>query len=54
MIEGAESGVSISVYTESGALIQITEATDDIVRINVPKGHTYLIKTVGKTFKITL
>jgi len=54
VIEGAESGVTISVYTESGALVQTMQATDNIVRINVPTGHIYLIKTEGKTFKIAL
>jgi len=54
IIEGAEPGETVSIYTESGALIQTTQATGDIVRINVPEGHVYLIKTVGKTFKIAL
>lgn len=54
VIEGAQPGETISVYTESGALVQATQATDDIVRINVPRGQTYLIKTTGKTFKIAL
>ena len=54
VIDGAEPGETISIYTESGALIQSTQATEDIVRINVPIGHVYFIKTVGKTFKIAL
>jgi len=54
LIEGAEPGETISVYTESGSLIQTTQVTDNIVRINVPRGHTYLIKTTGKTFKVAL
>ena len=54
VIEGAESGETISIYTESGALVQTTQATGDIVRINVPGGQVYLIKTGGQTFKIAL
>lgn len=54
VIEGAESGEIISIYTESGALVQTTQATGETLRINVPGGHTYLIKTAGKTFKIAL
>ena len=54
VIEGAEPGEQILVYTESGAFIQTTKATGDIVRINVPRGHTYLIKTAAQTFKIAL
>jgi len=54
VIEGAESGETISVYTESGALVQTIQTTDDIVRINVPGGQVYLIKTGGQTFKIAL
>ena len=54
LIEGAQPGETISVYTESGALIQTSQVTDDIVRINVPRGHSYLIKTTGKTFKVAL
>ncbi len=54
VIEGAQPGETISVYTESGAFIQTTQVTDNILRINVPRGHTYLIQTVGKTFKVAL
>jgi len=54
VINGAELGDQISVYTESGALLQNTKVSDDIIRINVPTNHTYLIKTTGKTFKIAL
>ncbi len=54
VIEGAKPREQILLYTESGALVQTIQATCDIVQINVPRGHTYLIKTAGKTFKFTL
>ena len=54
ILTGAELGDNISVYAESGALLQSTKVTDDVLRINVPTSHTYLIKTIDKTFKVAL
>ena len=54
IVTGAKLGENISIYTESGALLQRTIVTDHIIRINVSNGHTYLIKTKGKTFKVLL
>ena len=54
VIKGADLGDNISVYTESGTLLQSTKATDDITRIKVPINHIYLVKTTGKTFKVAL
>jgi len=54
VIEGAEAGNQISVYTESGAFLTTTKATDDSIKIKVSKGCTYLIKTTEKTFKVVL
>lgn len=54
VIKGAESGEQIFVYTDSGAILTSTKATEDAVRINVPSGHIYLISVAGKTFKVAL
>jgi len=54
VVTGAKFGDNISIYTESGTLLQSTKVTDNIVRINIFNGHTYLIKTTEKTFKIVL
>ena len=54
VVTGAELGDVISVYSESGVLLQSTKVTDEMVRINVSTGHTYLIRTKYKTFKVAL
>ncbi|MDD4821655.1 MAG: leucine-rich repeat protein [Bacteroidales bacterium] len=54
VIEGGEPGETISVYTESGSLYQTMTLTDNILRINAPRGHIYLIKIAGKSFKVAL
>jgi len=54
IVTGADLGDNISVYTESGALLQSIKATDDIVRINVPTNHIYIVKATNKTFKVAL
>jgi len=54
VVTGAKFGEIISVYTESGSLLQRIKATDDEIRINIPTNKIYLIKTTGKTFKIAL
>jgi len=54
IVNGADLGDNISVYTESGALLHSTKATGDIVRINIPTNQIYLVKTTGKTFKVAL
>lgn len=54
VIKGAKLGAEISVYTESGALLQTTKVTNSTIRIAVPVNHTYLVKASGKTFKIAL
>lgn len=54
IVKGATLGDDISIYTESGALLQRTKVADRIVRINVSNGLTYLIKTTGRTFKVVL
>jgi len=33
-------------------LITTTKATDDAIKINVPAGHTYLIRIADKSFKV--
>ena len=53
-VTGADLGDNIFIYTESGTLLQSTKVADDIVRINVPTNHIYLIKTTNKTFKVAL
>ncbi len=53
VVKGIEFGTLISVYSESGLLLVTIVSTDDIVRINVPARNFYLIKTIGKTFKVT-
>jgi len=51
---GADLGDNISVYTESGALLQTIKVTDNTIRITVPLNKIYLIKTAGKVFKVAL
>jgi len=53
-VTGADLGDNISVYTESGALLQTTKVTDNTIRITVPCNKIYLIKTAGKVFKVAL
>ncbi|WP_321437228.1 leucine-rich repeat domain-containing protein [uncultured Bacteroides sp.] len=53
-VTGADLGDYISVYTESGALLQTTKVTDNTIRITVPLNKIYLIKTAGKVFKVAL
>lgn len=54
IIEGVDPREIISVYAQSGALVQSLQATSDVVRIYVPVGNTYLIEVTGKSFKIAL
>jgi len=54
IVTGANLGDNISVYTESGSLLQTTKVTDNVIRITVPVDKIYLIKTTGKTFKVAL
>lgn len=54
IIEGAVIGNEISVFNESGALLQIIKVTDYITRIYVPENHIYLIKITSKSFKVAL
>jgi hypothetical protein len=54
VLSGANIGDVISVYTESGALLQSNKVTDDLVRINVPNNHIYLIRTGTTTLKVAL
>lgn len=54
VMEGAEPGEQISVYTETGTLVTTAKATDGDIRINVPAGHTYLIRIANQCFKVTL
>ncbi len=54
IVTGADLGDNISVYTESGTLLQSTKVTDDITRIKAPINHIYLIKTTNKALKVAL
>jgi len=54
VVTGAYLGDEISVYNESGILLQNTKVTNNIVKINVIPNHMYMIKITGKTFKVTL
>lgn len=54
VVTGADLRDEISVYAESGILLQSTKVTDNIVRINATTNHIYLIKTTGKIFKVAL
>ena len=53
-VTGADLGDNISVYTESGALLQTIKVKDNTIRITVPLNKIYLIKTAGKVFKVAL
>ena len=52
LLEGVEAGVLIAVYTENGILLQTVLASDNIVRIPLPAGQTYLISLDGKAVKV--
>ncbi|WP_321437704.1 leucine-rich repeat protein [uncultured Bacteroides sp.] len=54
IVAGADLGDYISVYTESGALLQTTKVTDNTIRITVPGNKIYFIKTTDKIFKVAL
>ena len=54
VVTGIDSEKNISVYTCSGILLQIIKATDNMVRINLPPNHIYIVNTMGKTFKVAL
>lgn len=54
VISGVETGMPISIYTESGVLFQTLRTVDSSVTINLPVGHYYIIQTPDKTFKVTL
>ena len=54
IVVGANLGDNVSIHNELGVLLQSTKVIDDIVRINVPANHIYLVKTIDKTFKIAL
>ena len=54
IVVGANLGDNVSIHNELGVLLQSTKVIDDIVRINVPANHIYLVKTTDKTFKIAL
>lgn len=54
VVTGTKLEDNISVYTESGALLQTTKVTDSIIKITVPVNHTYLVRASGKTFKVAL
>ena len=53
-VTGADLGDYISVYTESGALLQTIKVTDNTIRITVPGNKIYFIRTADKTFKVAL
>ncbi|WP_321437231.1 leucine-rich repeat domain-containing protein [uncultured Bacteroides sp.] len=53
-VTGADLGDYISVYTESGALLQTIKVTDNSIRITVPGNKIYFIRTAGKVFKVAL
>ena len=53
-VTGADLGDNISVYTESGALLQTIKVTDNTIRITVPGNKIYFIRTAGKVFKVAL
>lgn len=52
VISGVEIATEISVFSESGTLLASIVANEEIIRMNVPKGHIYLIQTTDKTFKV--
>lgn len=54
VVEGVQSGESISIYTQAGALIQTLQATDDRVKIELPLPGIYLVKVGDQTFKVAL
>ena len=53
-VTGADLRDNISVFTESGALLQTIKVTDSTIRITVPGNKIYFIKTAGKVFKVAL
>ena len=54
VVEGVQSGETISIYTQAGALIHTLQATDDRVKIKLPLPAIYLVKTAYRTFKVAL
>lgn len=55
IVNGANSGETISVYTTVGALMQTAKVTANETRIeNLPSNQIYLVKIAGTTFKVAL
>jgi len=54
VIEGANLGDEVSVYTTLGTLMKAVKATEDRIRIDVPCNQIYLIRVAGKSYKVSL
>ena len=54
VIEGANLGDEISVYTTLGTLMKAVKATEDRIRIDVSGNQIYLIRVAGKSYKVSL
>ena len=54
IIKGIKLGERVSVYTTTGTLVQIINATDRIIKINIPNNQIYMIRIAGKTYKVAL
>jgi len=54
VIEGANTGDRIAVYSVSGSMLQSFKSTEEVTRIYLPVNHLYIINISGRSYKVAL